>query len=873
MAPDRSFANPGGTGQEPRPEPICHSLPSALASRLPSEEVPRPGTPHRIHQSSGGRRRRSRWGLLGGVLLAISAAEAGGIEPARIDPRLTFMLEARRELARGSAGDLTAGFADPHPVAVADERMELGQIATALCLRIITLESFAGSIRFVQPPAPEAIAALEADGIGLRTYAGRVAGSRTVFPAEIPWSCLAALAADEQIAWIAPAWRVGRQRPLHQSRPQVQADQVWELPDEWGRTVTGKGRLIADFDTGVNYFHPALFHADGDTLDWIDVDLSGDLTPGDAVDINGNGLADPGESLRYEEALGAQEHGNDPDRYNPSFDWLYNDSNDNGVRDFGAQFGEEQPGYGERLFVALDANQNDRLDVGERLVTLGTSKVRAVRGRDGSVAVRGENLLSAELDYYGHGTQVSGILCGGWPGINRMSGIAPDAELIHGINDYTDEAPFLLGLEDHLAWAAGYQPDAFLVEDGEWVWEFMDGSSNAEIMLNEYAADQNILAVVPAGNLATGRMHTRFASNSTASLHIASNATVAWASFLWTQSPGAQVALLVPGGLSDYLELDGSTQSIGAYEVYSLASLSPRGTHRVDVRLEHESPGTSLNGEYVFLLEPDTGSVLLLHGYFYDNHSGWYSASTWGNVHMDYTVTWPATADSAISVAAYNPSGDGNINAFSGWGPRIDERPNVDIAAPGSTVTTLHPFHQGGYANFGGTSSAGPHVAAAAALMRQMHPGMDSGEFRVWLRLGAQNDQYTGNPNRWGAGKLRILDALGSVSDAPGWPGGSAGPGPGVQASPVGLEIGPNPAWDATILRFTLPADEGVLIRIVDLQGRQVRQWTRAAGTGRSGQVVWDTRDAQGRPVASGIYMARVEHGSGAAARRVTILR
>jgi len=112
-------------------------------------------------------------------------------------------------------------------------------------------------------------------------------------------------------------------------------------------------------------------------------------------------------------------------------------------------------------------------------------------------------------------------------------------------------------------------------------------------------------------------------------------------------------------------------------------------------------------------------------------------------------VSWPATADSAISVAAYNPLNDGGINAFSGQGPRIDGRPDVDLAAPGSTVFSISAFTPGDFTPFGGTSAAGPHVAGAAALLRQLLPGLDSGTCRAWLRAGAAQDEHTGDPDLW----------------------------------------------------------------------------------------------------------------------------
>ena len=57
---------------------------------------------------------------------------------------------------------------------------------------------------------------------------------------------------------------------------------------------------IADFDTGIDVFHPLFFFVDGDTLYWIDVDGSHSFTPGtDCVDLNDDGIPGGDEKLRF----------------------------------------------------------------------------------------------------------------------------------------------------------------------------------------------------------------------------------------------------------------------------------------------------------------------------------------------------------------------------------------------------------------------------------------------------------------------------------------------------------------------------------------------------------------------------------------------
>jgi subtilisin family serine protease len=108
-----------------------------------------------------------------------------------------------------------------------------------------------------------------------------------------------------------------------------------------------------------------------------------------------------------------------------------------------------------------------------------------------------------------------------------------------------------------------------------------------------------------------------------------------------------------------------------------------------------------------------------------------------GNEFQDYgdgSISSPGTASGAITAAATTKSDV--IAPFSSGGPTpITLAMKPDVSAPGVSILSSVPPRLGSWSQFSGTSMAAPHVAGAAALLRQRHPGWSVQQIKSALEL------------------------------------------------------------------------------------------------------------------------------------------
>jgi len=121
--------------------------------------------------------------------------------------------------------------------------------------------------------------------------------------------------------------------------------------------------------------------------------------------------------------------------------------------------------------------------------------------------------------------------------------------------------------------------------------------------------------------------------------------------------------------------------------------------------------------------------------------------------------------------------------------------------------------------------------------------------------------------------KLSAVDRNGNESTFASLTPGATSDVPGRVAAFRLLPNQPNPFNPRTTIRFELPVAGLARLAVFDVAGRQVRVLIDGALPVGSREAVWDGRDAAGREVASGTYLARLEAVGQVAVIRMMLVR
>jgi subtilisin family serine protease len=134
-----------------------------------------------------------------------------------------------------------------------------------------------------------------------------------------------------------------------------------------------------------------------------------------------------------------------------------------------------------------------------------------------------------------------------------------------------------------------------------------------------------------------------------------------------------------------------------------------------------------------------------------------------GNSGSPGSVSSPSTAEAALSVGAVDRND--KIAPFSSKGPRVgDSGLKPEVTAPGVDIVAAKAGSADHFAA-SGTSMATPHVAGAAALLKQQHPEWTPAQLKSALATTAKPTEGVSAFDQ-GAGRIDVAKAIGQVLTA-----------------------------------------------------------------------------------------------------------
>ena len=357
-----------------------------------------------------------------------------------------------------------------------------------------------------------------------------------------------------------------------------------------------------------------------------------------------------------------------------------------------------------------------------------------------------------------HGTNCLGIAASDGSQSGEK-GIAPDANIILVVRktgtgatsaniidafNYIQKKAQLLGMPVSISYSIGGHNGAH------------DGTRDQELAIDSLSGNGVLFATAAGNDRTTGVYTNVFVSqNSTTDLvFTAINTSGFFIGNAWISgADSVGVSLITPSNLTlSTIPTDSTTPVLTV----------PQGQFQLSNELY--TPNGDWNIQ--FGIRPTAGNTgtwrLRLHG-GQINSTGkvdaWRTSSSangvWQNPIHEKTIVTPSTADSTISVAAFQIS-DGAISPVSSIGKTRDERNKPELAAPTNVSTTA--------GTLGGTSASAPHVAGVGALLLQAEPTLSVSRYKQLLFDSARTDAQTGTippfNTSWGNGKLNALGAL-----------------------------------------------------------------------------------------------------------------
>ncbi|MBN1189100.1 MAG: S8 family serine peptidase [Dehalococcoidales bacterium] len=385
----------------------------------------------------------------------------------------------------------------------------------------------------------------------------------------------------------------------------------------------------------------------------------------------------------------------------------------------------------------------------------------------------------------GHGTHVTGSLLGRGNNSSTYKGVAPGADLvfIKVGKDNTGEATASVVIGAIMAAVDVYQVDIINFSLGNWS-DYHDGSDEV-CQAADYATSQGIAFFAAAGNWGNDDWHIFDSVD-------AHETTDYYTLRVDSESSGSHLAanLVWQDGLNTHNNL-----TLHYYDSKKKELSPSSGTQSESTRSGVESryywfEASRPSGTYYLRVTNNSDSYQDFHVYYVGDS---YDV-TFDNSNVEYTITSPAEADTAMAVSSIVSRSEwtnfkGNTYYYDSYaashshscGPRIDEALKPDITAPGSAIISVRDsfystsdndyipliidndgiYNKGSkdYIVMQGTSMASPMAAGVAALLLQKDPSLTPAQIKHILEKSADTG-YQVHDTGFGWGEINADQAL-----------------------------------------------------------------------------------------------------------------